>query len=295
MMKNTLVFALIVLLFPAIASRAADKAPRIVHEPVTAGIQGQPVYIRATVTDDAGPAKAVNLYCSVSSDSAPFKVKMRASGASAFIAAIPDNLVRNSAAVSYYIEALDSLEQATETPWYTIRFRTASGKIPRGGSPTEGKKSSWKKPLLIVGGTAAAIGVGLALSSSGGSSDSDDGGTTPTSADGLFSGTATRAYDVDGGAISNEIPYYINIIVLNDETRIESDDLNQGGSRMAEALINGNFSWVAEASGEGETGAIIYTGSLTADKKRIVGDIEGTVATPAGIKTYDGSFTASGQ
>jgi hypothetical protein len=292
MMKHTLVFALIVLLLPAITSRAADKAPRIVHEPVTAGIQGQPVYIRATVTDDAGPAKAVNLYCSVSSDSAPFKVKMRASGASAFIAAIPDNLVRNSAAVSYYIEALDSLEQATETPWYTIRFRTVSGKIPRGGSPTEGKKSSWKKPLLIVGGTAAAIGVVLALSSSGGSSDSDDGGTTPTSADGLFAGTATRFYTPEGGTTTSET-YPVTFNVLNDST-ITSDDLHLEGGQMAVPLTSGNFIWSVSTSGENESGILSYSGSLAGDK--IIGSISGTVVTSTGTNaTYAGTFSANRQ
>ena len=278
---------LIVLLLPAMTSSAADSAPRIVHEPVTAGIKGQPVYIRATVTDDGGPAKAVNLYCSVSSDSAPFKVKMRASGASAFIGTLPDNLVRNSATVSYYIEAVDSLEQATETPWYTIRFRAASGKATRTNLPKNDKSSSWKKPILIVGGTVAAIAVGVSLSDSGGSSD--DSTTTPPSADGLFSGEATRFYTPEGAA-TIPLTYPVNFNVLNENT-LTSDDIHYEGGHMDVTLTAGSFTWYVPASGAGETGGISYSGTLAGDT--IQGRISGQLTTSSGTNaTYDGFFTA---
>lgn len=269
---------------------AADQPPRIIHEPVKAAVTGQPVYIRATVRDDGGAAKAVNLYCSVSSDSAPFKVPMRASGAGAFIASIPRNLIQNSGQVSYYIEAFDSLEQSTETPWYTITFRTASGKTA--GSADGKKKSSWKKPLLITAGTAAAIGIGVAVAG-GGSGDGDDGGgtTPPGDTGGLFSGSATRFLQLSGGALTSET--YSVVLNLLDSGTITSDDLHPGANMSAPVTANA-FTMVGTVSDGNLSGSVTYRGTVA--DTTINGSISGSVVTSTGTNgTYSGVFSATKQ
>lgn len=287
MIKQVLAF---ILLVAASTSMAADQPPRIIHEPVKAAVSGQPVYIRATVRDDKGAAKAVNLYCSVSSDSAPFKVAMRASGAGAFIGSIPKTLIQNAGKVSYYIEAVDSLEQASETPWYTIKLKASAAKA----SATGEKKRSWKKPLLITAGTAAAVGIGVAVAG-GGSDDGDDGngGTTPTDGDGsgIYRGNATRVFTLSGGDPIQET-YAIELNLL-DGTAISSPDLHPEGP-MSAVVSSDSFTMVGPVSTNGLTASVNYIGTISGSI--ISGRITGGAVTATGTNgTYSGFFSANKQ
>lgn len=286
-MKHSTFPAMLFLAVTALAAQSADAPPRIMHEPVTAAIKGQPLYIRATVRDDAGPASQVNLYCAASSDSAPFKIKMRASGAGSFIGTIPDNMIQGTSELSYYIEAMDSAEQSTETPWYTIRFKTANGKTPAASTRNSEKKSSWKKPLLIVGGTAAAIGIGAAVSG-GGSSGSDSSSSTT---EGLFAGTATRYLQIEGGSVTSEM-YSVVFNLLSGGT-LTTDSLHPG-AHMTATVVGSTFTMSSDVSDGDLTGQINYNGSI-ADTK-ITGTISGDVVTGAGTNgTYSGVFSADKQ
>lgn len=285
-MKLTNIFA--VLYFIGMVA-AADTPPQITHEPVKAAIKSQPVYIRASIKDDTGPVKEANLFCSASSDSAPFKVPMRPSGVGSFIGTIPDTLVQNASQISYYIEAKDSTEQSSETPWYTIAFRSnpASAQSNTPSKPVEPEKSSWKKPLLIAGGTAAAIGAGIAIADSGGSSGSS---STPSS-EGLFTGSATKYFTLGSNAPTSEV-YTININVLNNEN-VATDDLHPGTHMEGNILAN-SFNLTAVINASDMTGQVYYNGTIVGTK--ITGTISGNVVTTNGTNgTYSGIFSADQQ
>ena len=281
--------SLLVLLSLAMASNASDKPPQIIHEPVKAAIKGQPVYIRATVRDDQGAVKAVNLFCSVSSDSAPFKVQMRSSGAGAYIAAIPDNLAQNGNDVSYYIEAIDSVEQSTETPWYTIKFKaTQPGAVQPSEAGSE-RKTSWKKPLLITAGAAAAVGAGFAIAGSGGSGGDDS--DNPPENSGLYAGSATRYFQMAGGALTSET--YNVVLNLLENGTITSDTLHPGDNLSATVVAN-SFTMVGAVNSNGMSGSVIYNGSIAGTT--INGSISGTVVSSTGTNgTYSGIFSAREQ
>lgn len=284
-MNNKLLNIVICLLIATGFSFGADKPPRITHEPVKAGVKGQPVYIRATVLDDKGPAKEVNLYCSVSSDSAPFKVSMRASGAGSFIGTIPDSLVVNSTQVSYYIEAVDALDQSSETPWYSVKFTNAEpgGQIQPANERKE--TSTWRKPLMIAGGAALAVGAGFAVANSG--SDDDDA----PDPDGLFSGSANRYFQMQGGAATAET--YTVVFNLIDGNKIATDDLHPG-VHLESMLSGGSFTMTAQVNDPSMTGEVVYSGNMAGTK--ITGTISGSIVTTDGVNgTYSGIFSADKQ
>lgn len=288
-MQNMKTILLLTILFSVtVSASSADSPPRISHQPVKAAIKGQPVYIRASIKDDTGPVKEANLFCSSSSDSAPFKVTMRASGVGSFIGTVPDAMVQNASEISYYIEAKDSLEQSSETPWYTIHFKTNPGSTAAktAAKSSQKPKSAWKKPLLIAGGTAVAIGAGIAIADSGSS-----GGSSTASSDGLFSGTATKYFQFGANAATSEV-YSFNINVLNDD-RVATDDLHPGVHMEGNILAN-SFNLTAPVNSDDMSGQVYYSGTVVGDK--ITGSISGSVVSTSGTNgTYSGIFSANKQ
>ena len=110
----------------ALAQKATPNQPPVIrHEPVTLAQDGQPLTVRAFVSDDSGQIRSVTLFYSTSRDAAPSRVAMENSGAGSFFGTIPPTMLVGGKTIAYYIEALDMNSAATETPWYTIAVRGA--------------------------------------------------------------------------------------------------------------------------------------------------------------------------
>ena len=61
----------------ALAQKATPNQPPVIrHEPVTLAQDGQPLTVRAFVSDDSGQIRSVTLFYSTSRDAAPSRVAM---------------------------------------------------------------------------------------------------------------------------------------------------------------------------------------------------------------------------
>jgi hypothetical protein len=264
-------------------------APEIKHQPVKAGVKGQPVYIRATVTNPIGTIKSATLHCAVSRDAAPFKVKMQDAGASSFIGTVPDSLLKNSDSVAYYIEAIDELDQTSETPWHTISMRPpAAGENQQPPAGGNSRESSWRTPLLIGGGVALAAG-GALIAANISDDDNSAGATTPAITNaGAYAGSATKYFELSGSApVSSS--YLITITVLSDGS-VTSDTLHPG-THLTANLSGSDFIMTAPVAETNLTGQINYNGTVLGG--RITGTINGTAISSTGTNgTYSGIFSA---
>lgn len=282
-------FASLLIAGIALLAVGASAAPNIKHQPVKAGVKGQPVYIRATVTNPIGSIKSVTLHCAVSRDAAPFKVKMLDAGASSFIGTVPDSLLKNSDSIAYYIEAVDELDQTAETPWNTISMRApAAGETQQAATGREKEESSWRIPLLIGGGVALAAG-GALIASNIGDDDNSSTGTTPAITNaGSYAGSATRYFELSGSApVSSS--YLITIAVLSDGS-VTSDTLHPG-THLTANLSGADFVMTAPVADTNLTGQVNYNGTVLGG--RITGTINGTAVSSTGTNaTYSGVFSA---
>lgn len=309
--------------FPAAAQ---NKAPVIEHYPVTMAVRGQPFFVRAQVADDSGRVKSVTLYYSTSRDAAPFKIPLQDSGTGTWYGSIPENMFSNAAAMTYYVEAVDELEAATETPWYKVSIKTtastpppppgpASQPVPRGGtsvrpskvkpvvaapavpaSETEKEKPKWVKPALIAGGAALLIGGGYAIAGGGGgggggSSDGGgdvDGGANTVTNFGTYVGSQTTCFQEQGGSAQCDTgPASITIA----ENGLVTSESLRPGQRLETMLSGSSFVFNAPINEGGRTGNIQYSGTVL--DRRIVGSIQGSAQTATGSGTYTGTFNAA--
>ena len=298
--------ALAVLAFPL--SGAENTAPVVKHQPVSVGVQGQPISVRATVSDDTA-VKAVTLFYSTSKDVAPFKLQMQAAGSGLYVCTIPANLISRAAQVSYYIEALDDIDTASETPWYVVKLQApgataatgAAGATGTGGTEPE-KKSSWKTPALIAGGTLLLAGGAYAISEYSKSDNDDDSSSTSTDTNGTS--TTDNPY---AGTYSGSMTRYLQFpdrttteshsitITIGASGAVSTDTLQEDAS-MSDSLSSSSdntFSMSASVSESNYTGQVFYYGTIY-DNGTIDGSIGGSVQTTTGTNaTFDGSFSAS--
>jgi len=268
-------------------ARAQNRPPIIQHEPPAVAIRGQPLIVRARVSDDHGAVRSVKLFYAVSRDAAPFEIPMEASGEGVFVAVIAPHLFAGIERFSYYIEAMDDAELASETPWHVVRLQTMDAGAPE-AEKTEGGRPRWVLPAVIGGVAAAAVGVAAAASGGGGGGgDEDEKASDPA---GNYAGI-TEVVVRDPGVPAAVSTRDVTIFIAPDG-RVVSENLHEGGSVIGQ-LSGASFSITAPVSEPGVTGRITYSGTVA--ENRIRGTIEGTRTTAAGEGTYSGYFTLQKQ
>lgn len=251
----------------------------IQHQPVTVAVRGQPLVVRARVSDDRNAIKSVRLLYTVSRDAAPFSLNMEATGGGLYVGAVPAHLLAGAEQVAYYIEATDAQDNAAETPWHTVRIRAPE---PGEASAEVRQRPKWVVPALVGGGAALVVGGAIYAANSGGG----DGESIPPDAPGTYSGTVTRVIqDPESPPVVHS---YAATLVITADGGLSSDSL-QPGTLLTGRLSGSQFTLSGPVSEPGITGQITFRGTL--ESGRIVGSIEGTRETAAGAGSYSGSFT----
>jgi len=265
--------------FSAVRAAAQPRPPTIRHEPPAFAVRGQPLIVRALVTDTQKAIRAVRLFYAISRDAAPFEIPMEHSGDGHYIAVLPPHLFAGVEQFSYYIEATNAEEFAAETPWYTVRLRT----LDASPTPQEatGRRPRWVAPAAIGGVALALAGAAIALA------NNDNGGSSPPAdPSGTYSGPLELVVRDPGAS-----PIVINrevILYIAPDGRVVSDTLHSGGT-VSGQLTGASFSITAPVNEPGVTGQIVYTGTVS--DQRIYGTVQGTRTTAAGEGTYSGYFT----
>jgi len=266
---------------------ARNAPPVIQHIPAAVALQGQSIVIRATVTDDTA-VKSVTLYYSTSKDVAPFKLDMQPAGQDMFVCTVPDNLLERASIVTYYIEAIDTTDQTTETRWYTISIQSATGKPKLVVSTVSEDDSFWKTTALIGGGVVLAGGAAAAIvANSGGHSTTPPASTTNVYA-GVYIGSVTMQLEFPGQAPRTQA--HGTTITIEASGIVRSSDL-YAEQRLTSALIGSDFTLTASVSETNLTGQIVFKGSAVSGS--LNGFVGGTVRDTSGTNgTYYGNFYA---
>lgn len=272
-----------------------SKPPVIEHAPVTVALRGQPVAIRATVTDESKAVKSVTLYYTTSKDVAPFKISLQKSGADSYTGVIPAQLLSGNNQVSYYIEAMNEDEVVAETPWYTVNVKSltaaesaakaAPAEQQRQVKPGEQKDRTpgWVVPACVIGGAGVvAGGVLWAVNSHGGGGDDH----TTTNA-GTYVGTVTTCFQLDGS--NSHCNAHSLAIFIDKDGNVSSYSLREG-EYLSAKMSGEDFLMISAIDTPDETGSIRFQGTVVGG--RIVGSIEGSSQTASGHGTYSGNFTA---
>jgi hypothetical protein len=271
----------------ALCEAPGAKAPVIKHTPITLAAPGQPITVRAAVTDASSKIKSVTLFYATSRDAAPFRTAMTSAGADLYLGTIPATQLTGMSNATYYIEAINQLEASSETPWYSVRFQ---GQAATGQVAAADGKWSWKTKALVGAGAAMLIGGGIAVAAGGGGGGGGGGGTATTNA-GTFAGSVTTVLELDGSAPTSTA-HAVTFTVFS--AGLISSDTLQAGQHLEAPLSNGNFEMVANAAQPGLTGSIRYIGHLIGN--RITGNIDGTARTTEGVQgTFSGTFSATKQ
>lgn len=260
----------------------AEAAPRIEHTPVTVGVRGQPLMVRARVAGAEKSVKSVTLYYSTSKDAAPFAVPMQSTGAGGYVGSVPGGILATLDRVSYYLAAEDAAGATAETPWYAVRIQAGAGGAT---VPEAQQRPAWVKPALIGGGVALAAGaVALAVNAS---DDGGGGGGASANYAGTYNGTSTECQTLTGTPPVCE-QHGITITITSDG-RVQTSDLRDG-TTMETTMSGSSFVLVAPVLVEGPDGEIRYIGSVI--DNRIVGQIEGSVGSGTNTTLFSGSFSA---
>lgn len=284
----------------AFAQKMSPNQPPIIrHEPVTLAQDGQPLTVRAFVSDDSGQIRSVTLFYSTSRDAAPSRVAMENSGAGSFFGTIPPAMLVGGRTIAYYIEALDLSNAATETPWYAITVRSAGDTSTPAFNPNTATSSAalppaerpfWRHPAVLAGGAALVVGGTVAaIALGGGGGGGGGGGATTNAFAGLYTGSATRCFELAGAPpFCNTWPITITIDASG---TVRSDNLHPGAS--LQAVINTDtFVLSAPVSDTNSSGNIRYVGTAYSNG-RISGYIEGAATTASGTNgAYSGAFNA---
>jgi hypothetical protein len=278
---------------------AVNKPPVINHDPVTYGIKGQSLTLKAKVTDASPGVQDVTLYYALFRDAAPFRVPMKPSGLDFYVGSIDASMIKDVQTIAYYIEAQDKDGALSETPWYTIEFRKAEASTGTGVVvPPETKKDdgmSWKTVGLIGAGVAAVALGAVALGGGGGGGGSGGGGggsTNKTDLSGTYNGAVTTCLTVNGQQPSCES--HNCSIVIDSKGSVFSESLLQG-DQMTGKLSGSSFILSGQVMNQGSVsnGAIDYNGTVV--NGQIVGSITGSAQTSGGAGSYSGSFSAAKQ
>ncbi len=264
----------------AAATMSAHAAMKIEHTPVTVGVKGQPLMVRAKVAGAGQEIKSLTLFYSTSKDAAPFSVAMQPTGSGGFVGTIPGGILSTLDRVTYYLAAEDAAGSGAETPWYVVRIQN-----PAAGA--EGRPG-WVKPVLIGGGVALAAG-GIALAVGGSDGGGGGGGGSPTTNDvsGTYVGSSTECQTLSGAAPACES--HAATIEISEDGLVSSDNLRPGV--IMEATLNGStFVMVVPIQTSGPDGEIRYTGTVV--DNRIVGSIDGSAGSGTDAVLFTGTFSA---
>lgn len=276
-----------------------NRPPQLLHTPVTKAVRGQPISMKATVTDDRKQVDSVTLYYTLSSDAAPFSLPMRNAGLGVYLGTIDAGVLAGAHSVSYYLEAQDAWGASTETPWYIVEIRDPSSKGSTPAAEDTSSSAPAKKqrdltvPLSVIAGSAVAVVGGAVLLSGGGgggggSSNNDTNDLAAKS--GTYNGSVTTCFTPDGGSPACES--HAMSIVVDINGNVLSDTLRDG-VQVVSTLSGNDFALTATIDNNGETGQIVYSGTLV-DNNRIVGSIDGSsIGGASGAGSYSGSFTAN--
>lgn len=273
---------------------ARNAPPVIQHIPAAVALQGQSIVIRATVTDDVG-VKSVTLYYSTSKDVAPFKLDMQRAGQDIFVCTVPDNLLELASIVTYYIEAIDTTDQTSETRWYTVSIQPAAPKPKievRTGSDGD---SFWKTTALIGGGVVLAGGAAaIVVANSGGNSVAPPSSTTNAHA-GVYVGSVTTQLEFPEQ--SPQTRSHGTTITIDAGGIVRSYDLYMDQT-LTSAMSGSDFTLTANVNATNLTGQIAFKGSVV--NGTINGFVGGTVQDTSGTNgthygTYYGNFYATKQ
>lgn len=271
---------------------AENNPPVIRHTPATVAIQGQSMLIKATVTDDTG-IKSVTLFYSTSKDVAPFRVEMQPAGPNTFVCTLPDHLLGFASTLTYYIEALDNTDQASETRWYNVSIQpaTATVKVDKKTPPPAADDTEfWKRTALIGGGVALAGGAAaVIIGNSGGHSSTQAPPPAATNQyTGTYVGSITTHLDFPGQ--STRTDSHGTIISIDKNGTLASSDLYVGKS-LVTTLVGSSFTITANINETNRTGQITFSGSIL--NGRILGDVGGSIQELSGTNgTYYGNFYA---
>lgn len=285
--KRTIAAGCALLLAAPAMPETGHRSPTVTHIPPRAAPRGQPMTLRAQVLPGTAPVRAVTLYGTTSRDSAPFPLRMTDAGVGAFLVVVPGHLL-DGEEFTYYIEALDALEAAGETPWHTVRLHapgTPEAPVPREApdpAARQADRRGWVAPAIIAGGAAVAI-AGVALASGGGSS----GDRPPTP--GRYTGSVTRILREDGApplVESNTMT-----IVIEEGGRVRSSDLHRESALEGE-MAGAGFVLSADITIADMTGGVRYVGIVSGN--RVTGDISGEVTGPDERRgLFSGSFSGT--
>lgn len=271
------------------ATIPAWAAPRIEHTPVGVAVKGQPLMVRARVTDAARPVKSVVLYYSTGRDAAPFEVAMTSADAGSYFGSIPASVTGELKSFTYYVAAENSVGEMTETKWNTVNIREPKpGDLPAAGSGSAEKaRPKWVTPALIGGGVALAAGGALIVANSSDSgSGGGGGGLDLNKAAGTYSGDVNLRTEPPAGA-ATLATHPCSIIIARDGT-VTSSTLHEGANLSGR--ISGNtFVLAAPVSEVGLTGEVRYLGTVV--DNRIVGTIQGSATAADGVTVYSGIFS----
>ncbi len=305
--KKLVVSAVITLMIMPGSLHAQSGGPlKINHTPVTWGVKGQSLTLKARISGGVGGIENVTLYYALFRDAAPFRVAMASSGMDTFVGTIDANLLTGVEHVSYYIEAQDKEGTIEETPWYDVKFKApeAAPAVRAGGGQGSSNNGSTKEEGMsamtigLIAGGAVAVGAGAYFLSDSGGSDDDDGGGggggggSVTNA-GNYAGNSTLCKSGAGSGTSCETT--TATFIIDSQGKIVSENLYPGKT-LSGTLSGNEFSLVADVSGtaEGLTGTVVYSGTVI-NGSRIVGTITGNYDVFGVPGTYSGTFSATKQ
>ena len=284
----------------AAVGRAAPSAspPRITHDPTSVALRGQPISILAQVQAQTGTIKSVTLLYTLSKDAAPFKLPMQSAGPRTYLGTIPAGLITNAEKVWYYLEATDSLDATTETPWYVVVIKDtrslaaeAQGGAAAGGTvapkPDTGR-SSLVIAGLVAGGAAAVVGTALLVANRG--SGGGDGGAVATNAPGQYVGSKTICLNM-AGATQPCLTTPTKIII--DQQGVVTSDSLLDGQLLSGSMSGNSFLLTGAMTATGLVSQLQFSGSLVG--QRLVGSITGTAQSTTNQGSYTGVFTADKQ
>jgi len=191
-MKNNIPLLLSCLIVGTSLLHAQPPArPTIAHEAPASVVAGQPLRIVARVSS-SDPLKEVNIHIAQSGGAAPALLPLRPAGAGVYSLQVNPKQFVGVEEFRYYLDARTVQGAFTETNWKTVQV-IGSASVASGS-----QESSWKKPALVIGGAAVAIGAGVAIAGGGGSGDSSgEGGVDP--ADNII--VRTTSDQANGSAI----------------------------------------------------------------------------------------------
>jgi len=294
---------------------AEDTKPVIQHEPVPSLVAGEPLRIKARITDDQTIIDA-ELYFSLSKDSLPTRIPMESITKDEYAGAIGAHLLEGSKQFYYYLRAMDNTSNNTETTTHTVQIQplkppappppelvvvtpvvSAPDPVPEPVRPPvsspDNKGGGISRPALWVGaGLAAAGGAAWALSDSGG--NDEDSGDDFNDVAGTYQGSATICLQANNASGSCETTPMT--IIVSSDGRIYSETLRYGFPGEDQLTADRTFRFEIEEVVSNAVSVIRYSGRI--EGTRISGTIEGartgsTTNDAGNSAVYSGYFSTT--